>query len=189
MNSEPGEITRLLESLKEGDQQASGRVVELLYEQLRQIAARRMRSERDAHTLTPTALVHEAYLRLGGESSQGYESRNHFLALASQAMRRVLVDHARARLAHKRNGGVRTEMPQDIPDTRDDASTLALNEALDELARLSSRQAQVIEMRYFGGLTESDVADVLGVTRRTINRDWQMARAWLHARMTRGSSS
>jgi RNA polymerase sigma-70 factor (ECF subfamily) len=153
------------------------------------MAAARMRMERNTHTLTPTALVHEAYLRLGGGPDLGYENKGHFLAIAAKAMRRVLVDHARARHADKRDAQetrLHTDFHAAAPMSDDEI--IALDEALKDLKDLSPRQSQVVEMRYFGGLGEQEVADILGVARRTVNRDWRMARAWLHARLGGGES-
>lgn len=188
MDPGTGEVTQLLGRLQAGETDVRGRLMELVYDELRRMAAARMRAERDSHTLTPTALVHEAYLRLGDGPENGYRGRGHFLAIASQAMRRVLVDHARARRAMKRNAGNETDMPDDlsIPASNSDETIIALDEALGALKALSPRQSQVVELRYFGGLPEHEVAEVLGVTRRTVNRDWQMARAWLHARISGG---
>jgi RNA polymerase sigma factor (TIGR02999 family) len=163
------------------------KLVELLYAELRRIAAVRMRAEDPSHTLTPTALVHEAYVRLLNSAELQFQDRSHFLAVAAQAMRRILVDHARAKRAARRGGGqVAASQEYDIaiPETEDDI--LALDEALSRLAEMSPRQCRVVELRYFAGLTEEQVAEVLGVTRRTVNRDWQVARAWLHSQMTKG---
>ena len=183
METGPGEVTKLLARLQAGEMGVRDQLMELVYNELRRMAAARMRAERAGHTLTPTALVHEAYLRFGGgEFQDGYQNRGHFLAIASQAMRRALVDHARARRAMKRNGN-QPDMLGDFPAPESDKMTVALDHALRELESLSPRQCQVVEMRYFGGLTESEVAGALGVTRRTVSREWQIARAWLHARI------
>ncbi len=184
METAPGEVTQLLTRLQAGDSNVRERLLELVYEELCRLAAARMRSERNSHTLTPTALVHEAYLRLGDGPEGGFRCRRHFLAIASQAMRRVLVDHARARGAQKRAGHA-TSIDDDLNTAKlqTDEQLLALDEALDKLKTLSPRQSQVVELRYFGGLAEQEVAEVLGVTRRTVNRDWQVARAWLYARI------
>lgn len=182
MNS-VGEVTALLRTLQSGDQSASERLLDLVYRELRRLAAARMRSERASHTLTPTELVHEAYLRLQNGQQIGYVSRAHFFAIASQAMRRVLVDYARARVTAKRHG---EHVPLEdglhgiaVPD----AELIALDEALTMLEAMCPRQRQVVELRYFAGLPEHEVAAVLGVTRRTVNRDWQIARAWLYGRL------
>lgn len=183
METSPGQVTQLLERLRAGETEVRDQLVELVYAELRRMASARMRRERAEHTLTPTALIHEAYLRFSnGGVMVECRDRNHFLAVASQAMRRVLVDHARARQAAKRNGS-NTEMPDDYPAPDSDRLTVALDEALCELETMSPRQCQVVVMRYFGGMAEAEVAEALGVTRRTVSRDWQIARVWLHARI------
>lgn len=182
MDSDTGEVTRLLVRLRAGDSNVHERLIELVYNELRQMAAARLRRERPEHTLTPTALVHEAYLRFGAGPRDGFLNRGHFLAVASQAMRRVLVDHARARNAVKRSSN-QVELLENIPCEMPDAVTIALDAALRDLEAVSRRASQIVEMRFFGALTETEVAEALGLTRRTVNRDWRMARAWLHARI------
>jgi RNA polymerase sigma factor (TIGR02999 family) len=181
MKPDSGEVTRLLHSVKSGDRGAESQLFELLYGELRRLAAARMQSERNAHTLTPTALVHEAYMRLLGHPKD-FQNRSHFLAVAAKAMRRVLVDHARAKQTAKR-GAASDRIDLDGTDLKlpmKDENLLALDEALDLLSRMSPRQSTVVEMRYFAGLSEREIASTLGLTTRTIDRDWQMARAWLH---------
>lgn len=182
------EVTRLLRSLREGAQGSEERLFALIYGELRRMAAARMQAERADHTLSPTALVHEAYLRLAGAEEQ-FEDRSHFLAVAARAMRRILVDHARGRRAAKRGGGEGAAHVDslDAPAASSDEELLLLNEALERLAELSPRQGRVVELRYFAGLTEDEVASALGVTRRTVNRDWSMARAWLHRELRGGA--
>lgn len=182
----PGLVTELLRSLSEGRRDVLPRLVELVYAELHGIAKARMRAEDVAHTLTPTALVNEAYIRLAGSADLNFQDRNHFLAVAARAMRRILVDHARARYATRR-GGDNVKSPigdLQISFPEADEQIIGLDEALERLAKLSPRQCQVVELRYFVGLSEEDVANVLGVTRRTVNRDWQIARAWLHSQVT-----
>lgn len=177
-----GDVTELLRLLSSGDPDVRTKLFDLIYDELRRIAAARMKSERSGHTLTPTALVHEAYLRLAGSTSLQYTDRAHFVALVAQAMRRVLVDHARAKKAAKRDAAA-AELPWMISIQEPDDRILAVDKALEDLAKLSPRQSQVIELRYFAGLTEDQIASVLGVTRRTVCRDWQIGRAWLYSRL------
>lgn len=183
MQSEGGEVTQLLRVLRSGSREAQEKLLELLYAELRAMAALRMKGERQGHTLTPTALVHEAYLRL--TNAQDCHDRSHFFALAATAMRRVLVDHARTRCALKRGASPnRIDLKEaDLQSPESDERLLALDDALDHLSRMRPRQSQVVEMRYFAGLTEEEIASVLGVTARTVNRDWQMARAWLYGHL------
>ena len=188
MDDSTGEIPRHLRLLHSGDRGVEAQLIELIYGELRRIAAVRMRSERPGHTLTPTALVNEAWLRLGSEW-QGYvEDRQHFLAVVSTAMRRVLVDHARARQAQKRDGVLAREPVEafQIAAPESDEMLLALNDALDRLSAINPRWVRVVELRYFSGLSEDEVATVLGLTRRTVTRDWAMARAWLFGELHGG---
>jgi RNA polymerase sigma-70 factor (ECF subfamily) len=162
-----------------------GEITALLYAELRRIAAAHMRAERKDHTLTPTALVHEAWLRLG-DNQAAFENRHHFLAIAATAMRRILVDYARARNADCRGGPQKPASLDSLFNLQApmaDETVLALDEALQRLEIMSERAAKVIEMRFFAGLTESEVATLLGVNRRTVNRDWEMARVWLYSEL------
>ena len=185
--SETGEITTLLAALKEGDTLAESRLMTLLYKELHGRALRYMQRERRDHTLQPTALVHETFLRLTRNNGLDLRTRAHFLATASIIMRRVLVDHARERAAAKRSGGkARVEMTDVLTAAHpriDDM--LLLDEALNQLAACDARQARVVELLFFGGLTEEEAAGVLGVSDRTVKRDWRNARAWLQAQLTR----
>jgi RNA polymerase sigma-70 factor, ECF subfamily len=175
----PGEVTRLLEAAVAGDQEALDRLVPLVYEDLRRVAHRQLDREGGGHTLQTTALIHEAYLKLASGGSLSATSRTHFLALAARAMRQVLVDYARRRKAAKRGGGVISVTLGDEPQRADTSADdlLALNEALEQL---EPRQRQVIECRFFGGMEEKDIAAVLGISERTVRRDWVKARAWLY---------
>jgi RNA polymerase sigma factor (TIGR02999 family) len=175
-----GEITALLGAWKQGDARAESRLMALIYKDLHARAQLYMRRERRDHTLQPTALVHEAYLRLIGEGGH-YQSRAHFLAAASIAMRRVLVDHARGRAAGKRSGGKQRVELSDVFTAQSPPldQMLALDEALTRLAASDARQARVVELLFFGGLTEEEAAEVLGVSARTVKRDFRSARAWL----------
>ena len=156
-------------------------LVPLVYAELREMAERQMRQENPGHTLSPTALVHEAYMRMVDQTRVQWQDRAHFLAVASQAMRRVLVDHARYHGAARRGGGMR---PLDVDEVQIPVEEraevlLALDEALRGLALIDERMARVVELRYFGGLTEGETAEVLGVTERTVRRDWVKAKGWL----------
>jgi len=183
-----GEVTRLLAELGRGTAGVTDRLVQILYEELRQIARRHMRGERLDHTLDTTALVHEAYVRLLGQQRVDWQSRTHFFALASQMMRRVLVDHARARAAAKRPGqAVRVTLDGELAsvDPRG-CDLLMLDQALSELARLDQRQGNIVELCYFGGLTEDEVAGAMSISRSTVARELRSAKAWLYRRMTSG---
>lgn len=174
-----GEVTRLLRSIDAGDDDAVGRLIPLLYDELRALALAQLRREAVGHTLTPTALVHEAYLKLVPGGAHAARDRAHFLAIASRAMRQVLVDHARMRLAHKREGGwVRATLTEGVGGVRepDPTELLALDEAM---ASLDPRQRAVVECKVFGGMEESEIAQALQISDRTVRRDWVKARAWL----------
>jgi RNA polymerase sigma factor (TIGR02999 family) len=159
-----------------------------VYAELRQIAARALQSERDDHTLQPTALVHEAYLRMVGGENVPWQNRAHFLGCASRVMRNILVDHARARRAGKRGGGdARVTLTEalGLAHARD-VDLVALDDALTALAETDEQKCRIVELRYFGGLSEVEVAEVLGVSERTVRRGWTMAKAWLKREMQRG---
>jgi RNA polymerase sigma-70 factor, ECF subfamily len=175
-----GDITRLLARWKQGDARALEELTPIVYQELRQLANHYMRRESSDHTLQPTALVHEAWLRLSRQDQAIFEHRKRFYALAAQVMRRILVDHARAVNADKRGGGLKT--------TLDDAMAvghartvelIALDQALDRLAALSPRQVEIVQLRYFAGLNVEEMADVLGVSPSTVSRDQKTAEAWL----------
>jgi RNA polymerase sigma factor (TIGR02999 family) len=175
----PGDVTRLLEAVIAGDSQALDRLVPLVYEDLRRVAHRQLDREGGGHTLQTTALIHEAYIKLASGGGMSATSRAHFLAIAARAMRQVLVDYARRRKAAKRGGGVISVTLGDEGRTPDTSAEdlLALDEAL---SQLDPRQRQVIECRFFGGMEEKDIAEALGVSERTVRRDWVKARAWLY---------
>lgn len=186
MNSggEP-EITLLLADLARGSSNAAERLFPLVYRELRRIAAVQMRGERKDHTLEPTALVHEAFLRLAGSTDIQPKNRAHFFAIAAQAMRRILVDYARRRKAAKRGAGERPAALFDVahPESDPDGYVMALNQALDELAVLDPRQARIVELRFFGGMTIEETGALLEIGHATIERDWKLAKAWLHRRI------
>lgn len=186
------EVTRVLSDIAAGDGSARERLWPLVYDELRGLAQKAMAGERRDHTLQSTALVNEAWLRLVGPAREGFAGRTHFFATAAQVMRHILVDHARARRADKR-GGDRGRVTLTgvaeagaTPSGPDAVDVLALDEALTELARLSPRQAQVVELRFFGGLEVEQAAAVLGVSERTVKGDWRVARAWLASRLGAG---
>jgi RNA polymerase sigma-70 factor (ECF subfamily) len=183
-----GEVTALLQAWSAGDPRAQEDLLPLVYRTLRERAAAQLRRERKDHTLQPTALVHEAYLRLAAQRSVDWRSRLHFLALASTAMRRVLVDYARARDAAKRpDEELRVALEGDVASVDPPGcELLLLDQALSELADLDPRQARVLELVYFGGLTETEAADVLSTSRSTVARETRSAKAWLYRRMTMG---
>lgn len=182
-DAEVADVTGLLLAWGRGDQSAADRLVGAVYDELRRQAERAMRREGGEHTLQATALVHESYLRLVDQRRVEWRNRAHFFAIASTVMRRILVDHARARLTAKRGGGV-------VPITlagaahggaqeTDDVDLLALHEALERLAQLDPEQARLVELRYFGGLTIEETAEALDVSPATVKREWALARAWL----------
>ena len=180
-------ITRLLVDWGRGDQAAFDELVPLVYNELHQMAVRRLRRERPNHTLRPTALVHEAYVRLIDQDRVRWKNRAHFFAIASRLMRRILVDHARAHGAAKRGGGGPMVSLDDAGDValEQDVSLLALDDALVQLDKLDPVQAQIIELRYFGGLTIEETAAVVRVSAKTVGREWNVARAWLYRELTR----
>jgi RNA polymerase sigma factor (TIGR02999 family) len=181
-----GLVTGLLRAWSGGDLAARDEVMRVVYADLHQRAAGYLRRERAGHTLQPTALVHEAYLRLVGQDRLAWQNRAHFLGVAAQMMRRILVDHARARARGKR-GGAAVNVTLDervVAVAPPDTDLLVIDRALTELAAIDPQQGRIVELRYFGGLTESEVAEVLAVSRSTVTREWQTARAWLHRWIT-----
>lgn len=182
-----GEVTRLLHALGAGEATAYNRLLPLLHAELHRAAERLLRRERPGHTLQPTELVNEAWLRLADGKTPDYASRGHFLAVAARAMRHVLVDHARRRLAGKRGGGAAAvSLPGELASPAPPEEILALDEAMDRLGDFSPRLKQVVEYRFFAGLEETEIAELLQVTTRTVQRDWARARAWLHQELARG---
>ncbi len=175
------EITGLLEAMRAGDPGAGDRLLPLLYGVLHEIASRMMQEERPDHTLQPTILLHDAWLRLTAERDSPWTNRSHFLALATRAMRRLLIDHARARGAAKRRNDLAVVLQEGLQaDTVPDAVDLiALDDALDALARVDDRARRVVELRFFGALEWLEVAAVLDASERTVKRDWEFARAWM----------
>lgn len=182
-----GEVTRWLAELRAGDDQALDRLVPLLYDELRAVARRLLRRERPGHTMSTTALVHEAYLRLLDARQLTPGDRGAFLAVAAVTMRRLLVDAARRRLADKRGGGVRAQSVDDLAEVLaapgTDSELVALDEALEVLGRASPRARRVVELRFFTGLSLAETAEVLDISAKTVQRDWLAARAWLRAQV------
>jgi len=182
MNPSPEEVTSLLTKLAEGDREAAARLVPLVYDELHRIAASRLRHERPDHTLQPTALVHEAYMRLEAQRNARWQNRQQFYAVASQVMRRILVDYARARQRTRRGGKQQKVSLDDVllvsPDRTNEV--LAVNESLSKLEQLDPRQGRIVELRYFGGATVEEIADVVGVSTKTVERELKVAKAWLY---------
>jgi RNA polymerase sigma factor (TIGR02999 family) len=174
-------ITDLLLELRSGDRTALDRLFPLVYEELRRVAHRQLHAERQEHTLGTTGLVHEAYLRLVDQNRVEYRDRRHFFALAARAMRRVLVDYARRYRAQKRGGATRPVSLDEgaLPAAERADNVLALDEALTRLAEFDARLSQVVECRFFGGYSEEEIAEVVGVDPRTVRRDWVKAKSWL----------
>ena len=175
------DLTQILERVEQGDQRAAEELLPLVYDELRRLAAHRMANEVQGHTLQPTALVHEAWLRLARENHNKFENRSHFFAAAAEAMRRILIEHARRKSAQRRGGGLeRVELDQiDIPGNATDATLVRVNEAVAALEREDARAAELVKLRFFAGLSVEQAALALGVTDRTARRDWRFARAWL----------
>ncbi|MBA2632330.1 MAG: sigma-70 family RNA polymerase sigma factor [Chloroflexi bacterium] len=177
------DVTRLLHDLQSGGEKVEEQLVAVLYDELRGIADHYMRSERPDHTLQPTALVHEAYFRLADQRAVRWQDRAHFLGVAAQAMRRILVDHARRHCAVKRGGGLRITLSDDMPSEPSaealSMDLLALDGALERLALLDPRQARIVELRFFAGLGVKETAAVLEVSPATVKSDWRFAKAWL----------
>ena len=188
---DPGEITRLLDSWAAGDRSAFERLFPLLYPQLKRVADRQLRGERPGHTLQPTALVHEAFLELAGQRSAQFANRVHFLSIAAFVMRRILAEHARARNAGKRGGGVvPVALDEQIhqiaaPDAAWE-EIAAVDAALDRFAAVDARAAKVVVLRYFGGLSHEEIAEAMAVSIATVKRDWTAARAWLRRELESG---
>ena len=182
-SSRSSRVTQLLEELQPSDHQTTNQLFAEVYTELRVLAARYLRQERKSHTLQPTALLHEAYLKLAGSTRVDWQGPAHFKAFAAQAMRQILVDHARRHRAAKRGGNrLRIALDDNLGGELKldpDADLLALEDALTKLTKLDPRQAQMIELRFFGGLSVADVAKVMGIPKRSVEREWTMVRAWL----------
>jgi RNA polymerase sigma factor (TIGR02999 family) len=180
-------ITELIIKWRAGDEKALHALVPLVYKELRAVAHHYLRGERSGHTLRSTDLVHEAYLRLVNQGATELQNRAHFFAVAARLMRQILVDYARSRRAAKRGGDYRVELTGDPADPKKRTTdVLALDDALNELARRDEQQRRIVELRYFGGLTVEETAEVLDVSAATVKREWTMAKAWISREMRRG---
>jgi len=192
MNKEPqdraqrSEVTRLLNAWRDGKGDALQELIPLVYQELRRLAHHHMRGERPGHTLQTTAVIHEAFLKLIDQSAVNWENRAHFFGVASQLMRRILVDHARARAAEKRGGGAPHVALDDVAlvGSEQNVDLIALDEALERLAALDPQQSRIVELRFFGGLTIDEAAAVAGISPATVKREWAMAKAWLYRALT-----
>ncbi len=186
MSESGADITRLLRTAGSGDRRDLDALMAAIYDDMRRLAVSHLRGERDDHTLQPTALVHEAYLKLVDQRNTDWNDRLHFFSVASRVIRRILIDHARERLADKRGGGasrLRVDNHEVAAPARG-VDLLALDEALAELADLDEQQAKIVELRFFGGCSIEEVAELLKIGRRTVDRDWQAARTWLYCRLS-----
>ena len=184
-------LSAVLAKLKGQGPEALARILPLVYEELRRLAARHLNNERADHTLSPTALVHEAYLRLAQHRNHNWNSRAHFFAAAACIIRRILVNYAEAKRAKKRGGGIRILHLDDaaVEASGQHEDLLALNEAMNKLAQIDERKSQIVELRVFGGLTVEEVASYLGISTRSVHYDWRLARAWLHREISQESES
>jgi RNA polymerase sigma factor (TIGR02999 family) len=180
------EVTRILSAIERGDEQAAEQLLPLVYDELRKLAAQKMAQEKPGQTLQATALVHEAYLRLVGSQDPGWNGRGHFFAAAAEAMRRILVEKARRRKRLCRGAGCRLDLDDvDLVDEAPAEELLALDEALERLARKDAIAAQLVKLRFFAGLTMPEAAEALGLPLRTAERNWAYARTWLHREISR----
>jgi RNA polymerase sigma factor (TIGR02999 family) len=191
MGSSPGEITQLLAELRRGNRDAEAKLIPLVYEQLHRLAVHYMQHERADHTLQPTALVNEAYTRLAGQRDMSWQDRAHFFGVAARLMRQILLEYARAHQAQKRGALVQKvslhEALQFSPGQS--RELIALDDALKALEQFGPRQSRVVELRFFGGLSIEETAQVLCISPRTVNRDWNVAKAWLHRELTKAGNS
>ena len=186
MQPSAGDVTRLLVELRSGNPEAEAKLIPVVYNHLHRLAAHYMRRERPDHTLQATALVNEAYLRLVSQEATSWQDRAHFFGVAAHLMRQILVDHARSRQAGKR-GGPAEKLPLDEALELSPARSrelIELDDALKSLGQLDPQQARVVELRFFAGLTVEETAEVLGISPRTVKRDWSVARAWLHGELS-----
>ena len=188
MEANPSDITMLLAEVRRGNDEALGALVAALHKELRRIAARHLRRERSDHTLQPTALVNEAYMRLVDQRDKNWQNRAHFFAIAAQVMRRILINHARDRRAAKRGGDAAHLNLDDVFVLSEEKADelIALDDALERLAKIDARRGKIVEMRFFGGLSIEETAHVLKVAQSTVSQDWRLARAWLHAEIQTG---
>lgn len=189
MEAAPTEVSLLLKEWRNGDRKALDALLPLVYKQLRRMAHYQLRNERPDHTLRSTAVVHEVYLRLIGMEQPQWESRTHFFAIAAQLMRQILVDYARRHRAAKRGGGGCKLMLDDaiLPARQPDVDVVALDDALNSLAKIDPRQSRVVELRFFAGLSLQEISEVMEIAPATVQRDWTSARAWLHREISRNA--
>jgi len=186
MTASPNDVTQLLVDWGKGDKQALDRLMPLVHDELHRIAGRYLRRERQGHTLQTTALINEAYLRIVDQKSVNWQSRAHFFGVAAQMMRRILVDHARSHLYAKRGGGAqKLALDEAIAKPQErDLDLVALDDALTGLAEIDPQQSRIIELRFFGGLTIEETAEVLSISPATVKREWNMAKAWLYGQIS-----
>lgn len=188
-HASPSDVTLLLQGWRGGDRKALDALLPLVYQELRRVAHAHLRNERPDHTLQSAALVNEAYLRLVGLEAPQWESRTHFFAVAARVMRQVLVDYARRHRAEKRGGGACVLSLEAVnePSRREDVDVVALDDALEALAKIDPRQSRVVELRFFAGLSLQEISAALDIAPATVQRDWTAARAWLHREMSKNS--
>lgn len=188
MERVPKDVTALLAGVTKGDQQAASELIPLVYNELRRLASRYMRRERMDHTLQATALVHEVYLKLVQDPSADWQNRAHFFGIAAQVMRHILVDHARGHGREKRGAGQQAVSLEEalVFSPEKSVELLELDESLRRLTKLDPRQGRIVELRFFGGLTVEETAHLLGISPKTVNREWSMAKAWLHGDLRQG---
>jgi len=186
MTASPNDVTQLLVDWGKGNKQALDGLMPLVYDELHRIASRYLRRERQGHTLQTTALINEAYMRIVDQNRVNWQSRAHFFGVAAQMMRRILVDHARSHLYAKRGGGAqKLTLDEAIATPQErDLDLVALDDALTTLARVDPQQGRIIELRFFGGLTIEETAEVIGISPATVKRDWNMAKAWLYGEIS-----
>ncbi len=182
-------VDNLLAKLQAGDEHALHAVFPLVYNELRRVAHRYLRNERADHTLQSTALVHEAYLRLEKQGGGEFKNREHFVAICAQLMRQILVEYARSRKAQKRDGGVRLSLSDGVPGKTPSVDMIALDDALSELAKLDNQQSNIVELRFFGGLSIDETSRVLNLSPTTVKRHWATARLWLHREMSNATDT
>ena len=186
----PRDVSRLLVDWGNGNHAALDELIPLVHDELRRLAGRYMRREGQGHTLQTSALVNEAYLRLVDQKSVKWQNRAHFFGVAAQLMRRILVDHARSRLRAKRGGRIQmVSLPEQLGVANEVEEVIALDDALKNLAEMDPRKSQIVEMKFFGGLSTEEVAEVLKVTTRTVEREWRKAKAWLHRAISKGETN
>ena len=191
MSADSENVTQLLQDWSQGNQQALEELLPLIYNELRKMAHSFLYRERTGHTLQTTALVHEAYLKLIDQKDARWQNRSHFFAIAAQAMRRILIDSARRHAAMKRGGPQEKLSLDEVPDLSQEPNTklLALDEALNALAEIDPEQSRIVELRYFGGLSVEETAEVLGIAAITVMREWNKAKAWLYRELSKTAAS